>query len=182
MASAVLILLWIQNELSHDKFHAKGDRIYTANNRDKFNGEVWAWNSTPKILGPTLKMSYPADIEDVVRSNSANFLLTVDDKHLNVQGNFVDSGFLNVFSFPLLEGNSTKALDGNYNLVITEKLAKKLFGNEEAMGKVVRIDSVDNFKVTGVLKDLPNNTAFNFEYLLPWAYMKKINYDDDYMG
>ncbi|KAA9040959.1 FtsX-like permease family protein [Ginsengibacter hankyongi] len=179
MASAVLILLWIQNEMSHDKFHAKSDRIYTSNNRDKFNGQVFAWSTTPKILGPTLKLSYASDVEDVVRSNFANFLFTVGDKHLNVQGNFVDSGFLNVFSFPLREGNATQALSGDYNLVITQKLAKKLFGNEEAMGKVIRIDSVDNFKVTGVLKDLPNNTVFKFEYLLPWSYMKKIHQDDD---
>ena len=122
-----------------------------------------------RYLGPTLKLAYPSDVEDVVRGTFANFLFTVGDKHLNVQGNFVDSGFLNVFSFPLLQGNATKALSGNYNVVITQKLAKKLFGNEDAMGKVVRVDSVDNFTVTGVLKDLPNNTAFNFEYLLPWA-------------
>jgi len=178
MASAVLILLWIQNEMSHDKFHEKSDRLYTANNRDKFNGQLWAWSTTPAVLGPALKLSYAADVEDVVRVNFANFLFTVGDKHLNVQGNFVDSGFLNVFSFPLLEGNPKHALTGNYNIVVTEKLAKKLFGNEPAMGKVVRIDSVDNFTITGVLKDLPNNTAFNFEYLLPWSYREKINSPD----
>src|SRR3954470_10845651 len=74
MASAILILLWIQNEVSHDRFHEKIDRIYTANNRDKFNGELWAWNTTPKILGPTIKLEYPADVEDVVRVNNNNFL------------------------------------------------------------------------------------------------------------
>jgi putative ABC transport system permease protein len=182
MASAVLILLWIQNELGHDKFHAKADRLYTANNRDKFNGELWAWSSTPKILGPSVKLAYHDDVEDVVRTNFANFLFTVGEKHLNVAGNFADSGFLNVFSFPLIEGNASKALSSTYNLVITQKLAKKLFGNENAIGKVVRIDSVDNFTVTGVLKDLPNNTAFNFEYLLPWSYMKKIHQEDDSWG
>ncbi|MEO6674198.1 MAG: ABC transporter permease, partial [Ginsengibacter sp.] len=182
MASAILILLWIQNEVSHDKFHAKGDRIYIANNRDKFNGEVWAWPNTPKILAPSLKLEYAQDIEEVVRSTFANFLFTVGDKHLNVAGSFVDSGFLKVFSFPLLQGNVNKALSGSYDLVVTQKLAKKLFGNTDAMGKIVRIDSVDNFVVTGILKDLPNNTAFNFEYLLPWAYLKKINGDDESWG
>lgn len=182
MASAILILLWIKNELSHDKFHAKGDRLYTANNRDKFNGQVWAWATTPKILGPTLKMQYRQDVEDVVRTNNANFLFTVGDKRLNVAGGLVDSGFLNVFSFPLVEGNANKALTGNYNIVITQKLAKKLFGNEEAMGKVVKIDSTDNFTVTGVLKDFPNNTIFKFEYLLPWSYMKKIGWEDESWG
>ena len=181
MASAILILLWIQNEMSHDRFHAKGDRIYVMNNRDHFNGKLWAWNTTPKILGPTLKADYP-EVEDVARINRCSFLFTVGDKHLNVQGVFTDSGFLNIFSFPLLKGNANKALSDNYHIVLTEKLAKKLFGNEDAMGKTILIDSNANFTVSGVLKDLPNNTAFNFEYLLPWSYMKTIGQDDAWWG
>lgn len=177
MASAILILLWIQNEMSHDRFHAKGDRIYVMNNRDHFNGKLWAWNTTPKILGPTLKADYP-EVEDVARINRCSFLFTVGDKHLNVQGVFTDSGFLNIFSFPLVQGNPNKALNENYHIVLTEKLAKKLFGNEDAMGKTILIDSNANFTVSGVLKDLPNNTLFDFEYLLPWSYMKTIGSDD----
>ena len=178
MASAILILLWIQNEMSHDTFHEKGKRIYTANNLDKFNGQVWAWATTPSVMAPAIKLNYSADVEDVVRSNNANFLFTVGDKHLNVQGNFVDSGFLDVFTYPLLKGNKTQALKGNYNIVITQKLEEKLFGKEDAMGKTIRIDSVDNFTVSGVMKDLPNNTAFKFEYLLPWSYREKVNSPD----
>jgi len=180
MASAILILLWIQNEVSHDKFHEKKNRLYIANNRDKFDGELWAWAQTSKPLAPALKQDYP-DVEDAVRTTSAEFLFTIGDKHLNVQGAVADSGFLNMFSFPLIEGN-IKALNGNYNIVLTQKLAKKLFGNEDAMGKVIRLDSVDNFTVTGILKDLPNNTLFSFEYLLPWAYMAKIGADDKHWG
>jgi len=179
MASSVLILLWIQNEMSHDTFHAKGDRIYTVNNRDKFNGNLWAWSTTPSPMAPALKALYPSDVEDAVRKLHANFLFTVGDKHVNMQGNFVDSNFLNIFSFPLLEGNTATVLNSVYNIVLTEKAAKRLFGNEPAMGKMLRIDSVDNFTVTGILKDLPNNTAFRFDYLLPWSYMKKINQDDE---
>ncbi|MEO6669525.1 MAG: ABC transporter permease [Ferruginibacter sp.] len=175
MASAILILLWIQNEMSHDTFHEKADRIYTANNRDKFNGQHWAWATTPTVMGPTVKSNYTSDVEDVVRSNNTSFLLTVGDKHLNVQGNFVDTGFFNMFSFPLIKGNTSQALKGKYNIVITQKLSQKLFGSEEAMGKTIRIDSVDNFTVSAVMKDLPNNTAFKFEYLLPWSYREKVN-------
>ncbi len=182
MASAILILLWIQNEVSYDKWYDKADRIYTANNRDKFNGEVWAWSNTPKILGTTVKLDYANDVEDVARLNQTSFLLTVGDKHLNAQGSFTDSGFLKMFSFPMLEGNAGTALREVNNIVLTQKLAKKLFGNEAAIGKVIRIDSSDNFTVTAVLKDLPNNTSFDFEYLLPWSYMKKLNQDDNYWG
>jgi putative ABC transport system permease protein len=182
MASAILILLWIQNELSHDKFHEKIDRIYTANNRDKFNGELWAWNTTPKILGPTIKLEYPADVEDVVRVNNANFLFTVEDKHLGSEGYFTDPGFLTTFSFPLVQGNAKTALNKVDDIVITQKLANKLFGTDNALGKVVKLDSSDNFTVSGVVKDLPNNTSYEFEYLLPWSYMKKIGWDDEYWG
>jgi ABC-type antimicrobial peptide transport system permease subunit len=182
MASAILILLWIQNELSIDRFHKKGDRIYMMYNRDHdAQGKAWAWPNTPKILATTLKKDYP-EVEDAVRYNNITFLLTVGDKKLNTRGAFVDSGFLNVFSFPLLKGNPGEALKGSYSIVLTEKFAKALFGNEEAMGKTVRIDSVNNCTVTGILKDLPNNTQFQFSYLLPWAYMHKLGWDDEYWG
>lgn len=180
MASAILILLWIGNEFSHDQFHTKKNRLYVANNRDMFNGELLAWGQTPKILGPTLKKDYP-EVKDAVRATDASFLFTTGDKHLNLNGYFTDPGFFNMFSFPLLEGN-TKALEGNNSIVLTKKSAIKLFGNEDAMGKTVKIDSTNMFTVTGVLKDLPNNTSFDFEYLLPWSYLKKIGWTDDNWG
>ncbi len=180
MASAIMILLWIQNEVGHDRFHTKKDRLYVANNRDKFEGETHAWSQTPKILAKTLKQEYP-DVEDAVRVTDQIFLFSVGEKHLNSNGAIVDPGFLNAFSFPLLNGNTDALKEGNH-IVLTEKLAIKLFGNENAMGKIVKIDSTDNFTVAGVLKDLPNNTRFSFEYLLPWSYLKKIKGDDDYWG
>ena len=181
MASTTLILLWIQNEISHERFHKKLDRIYTLNNRDKFNGELWAWNTTPKILAPTLQRDYP-EVEEAVRVNNTQFLMSIGDKHLIEQGCFTDPSFLKVFSFPLVQGNPATALSQINNIVITEKFAKKFFGHEPAIGKVIRIDSSDNFTVTGIMKDLPNNTSFNFEYLLPWSYMSRIGWNDSSWG
>ncbi|MDE3143643.1 MAG: ABC transporter permease, partial [Bacteroidota bacterium] len=181
MASAMLILLWVQNELSYDRFYTKSDRLYVMYNRDKFDGAMHAWNTTPKIFGTTLKKDYP-EVEDVARYDNITFLLTVGDKHLNVRGGFADSGFLNLFSFPLKSGNVSQALNGNNDIVITQKLAIRLFGKEDAMGKIIRVDSNANFTVTGVLADLPNNTGFDFEYLLPWAFMKQLKWDDDNWG
>jgi hypothetical protein len=103
-----------------------------------------------------------------VRVNShANYLVTVGEKKLFEQGFIVDSGFISMFDFPMLYGNPTKALAGIYNIVLTEKLAKTLFGNANAMGKIIKIDSTDIFTVSGVMKDLPNTTSFQFDYLLP---------------
>lgn len=178
MAAAILILLWAQNELSTDRFYKNKNRIYRMYNRDKDgDGNKWAWPNTPKILATTLKADYP-EVEDAVRYNNVTFLLTQGEKHLNIQGAFADSGFLHVFDFPLKEGSVQNSLSSSYNIVLTEKLAKKFFGNESALGKTIRIDSNNNCIVTAVLKDLPANTQFDFEYLLPWSYMSKIGWDD----
>lgn len=183
MASAILILVWIQNEMSHDRFYAKTDRIYLANNRDKVNGKMMAWNNTPNPLGPAIKKDYP-EVEDVVRLNeyAANFLISNGDKHFSLHGEFADSGFLKMFSLPLITGNPNTALNNPNSIVLTQQLALKLFGKEDVMGKTVRVDSVDYFTVTAVLKDLPSNARFNFEYILPWAYAVKKNMISDNWG
>ena len=179
MGAAILILLWIANELGMERFHEKGDRIYAMYNRDADPaGKRWAWNTTPKVLAPTLKKDYP-EVEDVVRYNNITFLLTAGEKKINKRGAFADSGFLKMFSFPLLSGNKETVLSAPNSIVLTETFATAFFGKENALGKIIKVDSVHNCVVTGVLKDLPNNTLFRFDYLLPWAYMQKLDWDDD---
>jgi len=182
MASAILILLWIQNEVSYDQFHEKKDRIYEAWNRASFSGELNCWNTTPKVLARTLEKDLP-EVEAAVRVDwGSNFLFSIGDKRITVQGTMADSNFLQVFSFPLLKGDPSQVLKDMYSIVLTEKLAKKLYGNEDPMGKVIKIDNKDNFTVTGILKDLPNNTRFNFEYLMPWSYLRSMGNDDQNWG
>lgn len=182
MASAILIMLWIQNEMSYDQFHDKRDRIYEAWNKAFFSNKLQCWNTTPKILARSMEKDVP-EIERAVRVNwPSNFLFSVGDKRLMVKGNIVDTGFLQMFSFPLLKGDAKTALNDGSSIVLTETLAKKIFGDEEAMGKVVKIDNKDNFTVTGIAKDLPNNTRFNFEYLIPWNYLVRTGGDDSSWG
>jgi len=179
MASAIIILLWIQNEVSYDQFHEKKNRIYEAWNRASFNGNITCWNNTPKPLGRALQNDLP-EVEQTTRVNwSNNFVFTIGEKKLFVQGNQVDSNFLQVFSFPLKEGDPSTVLKEMHSIVVTEKLAKRFFGNEEAMGKMVKINGQGDFRVTGVLKDLPNNTRFDFEYLLPWSNLRQNIKDDN---
>ena len=179
MASAILILLWIQNEMSYDQFHEKKDRIYEAWNRANFSGKLQCWNTTPKILSKALSSDIP-EVEEATRVNwPSNYLFSVGDKRLTVKGNIVDSNFLKVFSFPLIKGDPSTALMDMHSIILTEKLSKKIFGDEDAMGKIIKIDNKDNFTVTGIAKDLPNNTRFDFEYLLPWSYLRYIGQDDE---
>ncbi|MDT3401660.1 ABC transporter permease [Mucilaginibacter terrae] len=181
MASAAIILFWIQDEVTFDRFFDKQDRLYLTYNRSKVEKEIWAWQTTPKIMAPTMKAAYP-EVEDATRINDANYLFTVGNKHLNVHGYHADPGFFNMFSFPLVKGNPKTALSSTSGIAITEKLAVKLFGNEDPMGKIIRIDSNAHFKVTALIKDLPANTRFKFEYLMPWSYLKTIGQDDQWWG
>jgi ABC-type antimicrobial peptide transport system permease subunit len=180
VATAILICLWIQNEVSHDRFHPNIDRLYLMNNRDKNNGGVFVYNNTVRALGPAIQKDFP-EVERMVRVNvaNANFLLSHDDKHFSIQGAYSDTGFFSVFNFPLLKGNPATALNSVKNIILTQQLAKKLFGDEDPMGKTVRVDSGDYVTVTGVMKDLPGNTDFHFEYLLPWSYYSKFDPNGD---
>jgi len=182
MAAAVLITLWIQHELSYDQFHTNKDRIYEAWNRAEFSGKLQCWNTTPKILARTVEKDLP-EVERAVRVNwPRNALFSVGEKRLTVSGNMVDTGFLQMFSFPLVKGDAKTALNSGYSVVLTEKLAKKIFGSDDAMGKTIRMDNKEDFTVTGIVKDLPNNTRFKFEYLTNWDYVIRSGEDDSIWG
>jgi putative ABC transport system permease protein len=179
MASAVLICLWIVDEIGFDRFHAKGDRLYMVYRQQTGTGNNYTTTYTPKVLAPTLKSNFP-DIEDVARWQNVNFLISVGDRHFNSPGNFTDTGFLRMFSFPAVEGNTNGALVNPNDIVITESFAKTLFGKESALGKQIKVDSVNLVTVKAVLKDLPDNSRFHFQYLLPWTYLEKLGWTDNY--
>ncbi|HRO47166.1 ABC transporter permease [Agriterribacter sp.] len=172
MAAAILILLWIYNQVSYDRFHANKDRIYEVWNRVPFDGNISCWNTVSQPTAEAIEKALP-EVERAVRvKQSNNVLFTVGDKKLIRSGNFVDTGFLQVFSFPMLSGNPATALNDKPSVVLTEATAKSLFGDEDAMGKLIKMENADNYTVTGIVKDLPNNSRFRFEYLLPFSNLK----------
>jgi predicted permease len=177
MASAVLILFWMYNEVSYDRFHKNRDYLYEAWNRGKFDGKLQCWNSTPQVLGPALKAEYP-EVTHISRNYSRWFVARVGDKKISSEAIITDADFLSMFDFPLLQGNARTALNSVGSMVVTQKMAIKMFGTEDVLGKVISIDK-DNFTITGVMQNLPPNTAFRFEYILPIEYLKRIGSADD---
>ncbi|HEX8376593.1 MAG TPA: ABC transporter permease [Pedobacter sp.] len=166
MAAAILLLLWIQNEVSYDNFHEKKDRIYQVWNLRPNGGEIKTSDNVSEPTAPAIAKDIP-EVERVVRTDQGNEnMLSVGDKKIIKQGLAADTGFLQIFTFPMLKGNPASALNGSNSIVLTEKTAKSLFGDEEPMGKIIKVDNKENFTVTGVLKDLPNNSSIDFEYLL----------------
>ncbi|RFS17840.1 ABC transporter permease [Emticicia sp. C21] len=179
LAACTLIILWIQDELQYDRFYSKTDRLYQVYNKDIFSGTPQTWETTPRLLAPTLKQNY-AEIEETSRFRSTGLTLTVGDTKMNASGAFVDPSFLNLFDFPLKSGNVQSVLAGNNGIVITEALAEKLFGTKLAIGKVVQVNNKESFSVTGVLENLPDNTRFNYiSYLLPYNYFVNLGWGSD---
>jgi len=172
MAAAILILLWIQNEISYDRFHANKERIYEVWNRVPIDGKLSCWNRVSALTARALEKDIP-EVEHAVRVvNKNNVLFSIGDKKLMKSGYLVDTCFLKMFSFPMVKGNPVSALNDTHSIVLTEKAAKSLFGDEEALGKVVKLKNEETFSVTGVIKDLPNNTRFNFEFLISMSNLK----------
>lgn len=181
MAGATLILLWLFNEVSYDRFHVNKDRIYKVYGMTDIPGEKHQTiDVVSQRVGPGMKQDFP-EVEGYSRvADVDHFLFTAGEKSFTrIEGCFVDTGFFRLFTFPLTFGNTSEQLKDPTGIVITERLAMKLFATRDAMGKTVRLDSTDNFTVTGVLKDLPPNTQFGFDYLLPWTYLKKLGWNND---
>jgi ABC-type antimicrobial peptide transport system permease subunit len=179
MASAILILFWIQNEISYDRFYKDPDRLYEVWGNDVYDGQIRSGTPTPEIMAPILKNDVP-QIEAVSRCDWGNdYLFAIGDKSLKAHGNLVDPDFLSIFSFPLFKGDEKTVLNDPYSIVLTEKLAKRIFGNENPLGKVIKVENDENYKVTGVLKDRPNNTGFDFEWLMSYVHKTMKGYIDN---
>lgn len=181
MAGAMFILLWIQRELSVDRFHENGENIYEVYNRDNVDGEIWCWNSTPKVMGPVIRDEFP-EIVDMTRVENAELIFSYGDRKIKRYGTFVDSTALEMFSFPLLVGDKTKVLDDPNGLVLTKKMAENLFGDEDPVGKTVRLENRIDLKVTGLLEDRPNNTDLYFLMIMPYSVSKQLGWHDDHWG
>lgn len=178
MASAAIILLWVQNEISFDRFHEKDKRLFEVWENDTRDGGLQSSIYTPQLMGPALKRDYP-EIENTARIGwDDNVLFGYGNKSVKIKGTWADPSFLTMFSFPLIKGDVKTALSGPNSIMITQKAAKKLFGNEDPMGKMVKFDNRENFVVTGLMKDLPNNTQFDFEWLNSSAYVESKGWID----
>ncbi len=174
MASAILILLWVHHEFSYDSFHANSDRIYRLYSRDVGNNGANVWGFTTSLLGPELTQSF-SEVENHSRITIVFFLFTNGENKQNIGGAFADPTLLSMFDFESVDGRKAEFKD-DYSAILTESLAKRLFGNEDPIGKPVLVENLDQFTVTGVIKDQPKNTFFEFEFLVPWNYQHRLGW------
>lgn len=175
MAVALLIGLWVYDQYSYDKSLPDYQRLYRVQRNFNSNGDTLTFLSTSLKLADALRNQIP-EVEYI--SESAGFWshgLMINDKKLYIDGGIVGGDFLKMFQYPLIKGNAATVFKDAYSIVLTESTAKALFGNDDPVNKTVRFDNEHDLKVTGILKDLPNNSSFNFKYLVPFSYYEQIN-------
>jgi putative ABC transport system permease protein len=170
MAVTLLIGLWVFYQYSYNHFLPDYQRIYQVKSNYDANADVHTENSVPPKLADVLRAEFP-EVEYVSETDwFGRHGLRVGDKKLFIGGGQVQEDFLKLFGFPLLRGSAVSALKDQYSIVLTESTAISLFGAADPIGKTVRIDNINDVKVTGILKDLPRNSSFQFNFLLPYSY------------
>lgn len=169
MACCILIMLYVQDELSYDRYHTRAGRIYRVSRQwmNQDGGVSLHLGHIAPPFGPLLKNDFPATVLDAVRfRRPGNPLLSYGEHHFQEpRFFFVDSTVFSVFSWELIDGDPQTALTAPNAVVVSESMAKKYFGDEKAMGKVLRIDQQADLKVTGVMKDIPANSHFRADFL-----------------
>ncbi|MCV9388514.1 ABC transporter permease [Reichenbachiella ulvae] len=175
LVCSVLILLWVRDELNYDRFIPKADRLHQVWVNAEFDGKINSWNSVPLPTYEAMKTADSHIKNSTVLDWGSDHLLTFGEKRLIKEGYFCGEEFLEMFEFPLIKGDPETVLDDMHSIVITESLAKAMFGEEDPINKVIRVDDEGNLKVTGILKDIPSNSTLEFDYLIPWKYRESVN-------
>jgi len=174
MAAFFLIYQYVRFENSYDDFVTKRDRVYRLVTDLKSSAETLHWSSTSMPMAINLKREYP-EIEDIVRLNGQTMLLKRGDVEFPEKWTvFADSGLFRIFDYPLIEGDPATALKEPFSVVLSQSTAKKYFGDSDPIGQTMLFsDSGFNAKVTGVMKDLPENSTIKADLFVSMSTRKR---------
>ena len=186
IACAGLIFLWVEDEMGYDNLNIKKERLYSVRVNMTYNGNIFTIASTPRPMGASIIQEIPGVVNAArVSDEDERLLFNIGNKSLYATGRYTDSSLFNMLTLPFVEGNATTAFAQLNSIVITEKAAKKFFGEEKNLvGKKLRIDNKQDYIITGVVKDMPENSSLQFEWLAPYQLViaqvreKLGNYDD----
>ena len=165
MAVALLIGLWVHDQSSYNSFLPGYQQAYKVRYNYNNKGDIRTQSEVCLPLAEALKNDIPEVAAVAPAFGTVTNILGLGDKKINPRGIIGGEDFLKIFQFPILKGNAATALKDPYSIVLTESTAKALFGNTDPINKIIRIDNFEDRKVTAVLKDVPRNSTFQFEYI-----------------
>lgn len=176
MSVAILIGLWIYDELSYDKHHANYDRIAQVMQHRNFNGKIATHNSMPAVMAEEIRNNYGSDFKYVMQSSWTSIhILTNGEKKLSKTGNFFEPQVIDMLSLKMLKGTQA-SLNEPSSIILSESFAKSFFGDVDPIDKIIKLDNQTDVKVTGVYEDLPYNSSFrSMHYVLPWQLYLNLN-------
>ena len=165
-AVAIIVGLYVHRALTWDRFHANGEQIYqVCMTHPAWKGK--AMTGTPGDLGPEMVATLPAVLRSV-RTDDTSGLLSYGDQMIEARGRFADPGFFDLFSFPLIAGDPGTALDGPNSIVLSRRLAQRLFGSDDPMGQTLQLGDrgiSGDFVVTGIAADVPSESSLQFDWV-----------------
>jgi len=177
MACCILILLWVQHEMSFDRFHKNRNDIYRAYQINRHAGGAMPFSHLPQPVGPELQRT-TAEIKCASRVMDGGFTVKYDDKIFNeMRVLWVDSSFFEIFTFPFTRGDVEAAFSDPYAVIMTEDTATKYFGNADPIGKVLTIDRTDQMTVRGIVKNVPDNSSLQYDFLVPYSNLEATGYN-----
>jgi putative ABC transport system permease protein len=182
LTAGILIMMYVLDELSFDKFHVKGDRLYRVNTTfiSGDSGSEGANETNGWPVGKVLEKDFP-EVESVLYTRSASYLLiNQGDKRIRQKNHFATPEFFSMFSFPLREGNKDKALTEPYSIVISEDMEKKYFPEGNALNKTLVMADTLNMVVTGVMKNIPSNSHLQADMIISFSTYEAISSDFSY--
>jgi ABC-type antimicrobial peptide transport system permease subunit len=177
IASVVIIMLWVQYEMSFDRHHERASRIFRVAIATQPEGERPERKMvvTPPALSPAILEEFP-EISDSTRLSrgGGEKLLSYRDKHFLDSLYAVDSSFFNIFTFDFIRGDESTVFRDPYSMVLSEKMAKSFFGNQDPIGEVIRLDQRADFRVTGVIKNIPSSSHLQTDIFIPFETWGKL--------
>ena len=174
LAVCILIFLWVQDELSYDRFHTNAHRIYRViEHEDLTSGDTLSYTQQAPELAAILKKDFP-EIEKSIRFESmSDRLVRFGERQYYEKGfAFADPEFLKVFTFPLKVGNPSTALADPISIIISERMAEKYFHQQDPIGKTLNVDNQEDFIISGVMENVPANSHLQFDFLVQFECIK----------
>ena len=169
MAVAMMIGLWVYDELTFNKYHANYDRITQVMQHASFNGRIGTQVANPAIMGPEIRTKYGNDFKYVVQTSwNGTQLLSVGDKHIKSEGIYMEPDGPAMLTLKMIKG-SISGLKDPYSILLSESVASTVFGYDDPINKTIKLNRTHDVKVTGVYEDLPDNTTFrDLKVIMPW--------------
>jgi len=175
IACAALIFLWVEDELTFNHYFSNRDNLYNVKDQQTYDGTTFTFDATPGPMAAAMKQEIPG-IKNTARCTWGNQLLfSYGDKAIYDQGNYVDAPFLSMFQLQFIKGSPSKAFTQLNSLVVNETMANKFFGTADVLGKTLKVNNKEDYVITGVIKDLPKNVSFKFDWLAPFKIYENNN-------